>query len=110
MIASTILLTRTKQVSHCLSHRSRILYLLGCWAVGWKDDKLTFWPSASYNAWRYTSKDSKITEASHVFCRPGLLKKTAWALYEKKEFDTMLEEVTAFVNARLSCVSYSAVA
>jgi hypothetical protein len=28
----------------------------------------------------------------------GLVKKTAWALYEKKKFDTMLEEVTAFVN------------
>jgi Prion-inhibition and propagation len=31
----------------------------------------------------------------------GLLKKTAWALYEKKKFDTMLDEVTAFVNELL---------
>jgi hypothetical protein len=28
----------------------------------------------------------------------GMLKKTAWALYEKKKFDTMLEDVTTFVN------------
>jgi Prion-inhibition and propagation len=45
--------------------------------------------------WLHLTMRELVTKRQH---ETSLLKKTTWALYEKKRFDTMIDDVTGFVN------------